>query len=479
VTVADPEKRIVVEEVEFGELFQFPRILRAVTMAFQPPRLVLGLALVAALMTVGRLWDGVTRADVSPRGLLAGTVTAADEAAVREVFSQVVRAHVPQEGWPDALADAEAMDARGVVGRIEDAHRAHRREIEDDAAREAADDAFAASVRLVHDSRPRGTFESTVTHVAESFSRLVEGFVSLQVTSFFTAAGDLFVRTPVTLWAVDPLFTVIYGLVFLTLIALAGGALTRMTAVELASGDKMRLNEAIDFAARGSRRLVLSLILPLLIAAALCAILVLAGWLLMLPGIDLLGGILYGIALLIGFGVVFLLVGYGVGFSLLVPAVACENCDAADAQQRAYAYVLSRPLHLAGYAIVAMAGLALGFVVVSLFAGTVLNVTGGLVGAWTGNPAMAAAQGFSPPFDLTPDPATIPFRWDTKWSSGLVSFWQTIVIGLVAAYVFSYYFAASACVYLLMRRACDGQETTEIWQPGEVPGTSIEEEGTE
>ena len=68
------------------------------------------------------------------------------------------------------------------------------------------------------------------------------------------------------------------------------------------------------------------------------------------------------------------------GFPLLVPAVAAENCDAADAMQRAYAYVLNRPLHLLGYSIVALVGLALGYVVVSLAAATTLNFTLGTVG---------------------------------------------------------------------------------------------------
>ena len=470
--MADPDKRIVVEEVEFGELFHFPRILRAITMAFQPPRLVLGLVLVAALMTVGRIWDGVTPASISPRGLLAGALTPADESAAQEVFQQAIRSYVPQESWPDAIALADALDARGVVARIEDAHREQRGDAEDQAA---ADRDFADTVALIHASRPRGVFEATVGHVTGSFTGLLKGLVSLEPASFFTAGGDLFVQTPVRLWALEPAFTAVYGLLFLVLIALAGGAICRMTAVELATGEKLRLQEAFDFAARGARRLVFSVILPLAIAAVLCAVLMLAGSLLMLPGVRLLGGILYGIALVIGFGVVFLLVGYGVGFSLLLPAVACENCDAADAQQRAYAYVLSRPLHLLGYGIVGLAGLALGFIVVSLFAGTVLNVTGGLVGTWTGNPALAATQGFQPPFDLSPNPEAVPFRWDSKFSAGLVSFWQTLVIGLVAAYVFCYYFGASTIVYLLMRRACDGQDTSEIWQPGEVPGTAVPE----
>ncbi|MHC4348878.1 MAG: hypothetical protein ACYS15_10170 [Planctomycetota bacterium] len=70
--MADTEKRIVVEGVEYAQLVQFPRILRAVTASFQPSRLVLGLLMVAALMTVGRCDAGQGAAD----GLAGGRVGA-------------------------------------------------------------------------------------------------------------------------------------------------------------------------------------------------------------------------------------------------------------------------------------------------------------------------------------------------------------------------------------------------------------------
>ena len=128
--------------------------------------------------------------------------------------------------------------------------------------------------------------------------------------------------------------------------------------VEIATGEKLRLREAIDFALSNWLRLIFSLVLPLLIAGVLSVLLLVGAFFLMLPWLDVVGGLLYGVALVMGFGVVFLLAGYAGGFSLLVPAVASENCDAADAQQRAYAYVISNPLHLLGYGFVALIGLA-------------------------------------------------------------------------------------------------------------------------
>ena len=481
--MADSEKRTVVEGVEFAQLFRFPQILRAVTMAFQPPRLVLGLLMVAALMTVGRIWDGIAPPGVAPAGLLAGPATAGELEAAQVVLRQAVETHVEQADRPEG-----ALEVDEVLRLMEEGYRVRRGELQaeadeaTDAAQEAAlrrleeaDGRYFETLEMIDAHRPRGRFEATVAHVAGSFNRLTRGLVLLELADFFGGVNDLFVRTPVAMWRQDKIFTVVYGLFFVVLIALGGGALARMTATDVARGEKLRLQEAVDFAVSSWRRLIFSLLLPLLIAGVLCALLIAGGWLLMLPWVRVLGGLLYGLALLLGFGVVFLLAGYALGFSLLVPAVACENCDAADAQQRAYAYVLGRPLHLLGYGVVGLVGLALGFVVASLFAVAALNVTGAIVDEVTGNPAVAATHGFAL-FDLAPDRgAAIPLQWHSKWSAWFVSFWQTVVICLVAAYVFTYYFGASTIIYLLMRRACDGQEMTEIWQPGLVPGTMTPE----
>jgi hypothetical protein len=473
--LADTEKRIIVEGVEYAQLVQFPKILRAVTAGFQPSRLVLGLLMVAALMTVGRVWDGVT-ADRIPPGGLTATALAEDEAlAAQGTLRALLAVWAPEVEQPEG-----DLDAREVMNSVHAAYRVERpqlvdqiEETEDGIERlEARDEAYLAALEQIDAVRPRGIFEATVSHVTGSFNQLVRGLVTLELDMFFAGVQKLVVGTPICLWGHDWLFTLVYGLLFVVLVAVGGGALSRMAAVEVAQGEKLRLQEALDFALGGWARLVLSLLLPLLIAAFLVVLLLVGGWFLMLPWVDLLGGLLYGVALLIGFGVVFLMVGYALGFSLLVPAVACENCDAADAQQRAYAYVLSRPLHLLGYGVVLIVGLVLGFVLASLFAVALLNVTGALLDAVTANPAVAGAHGFAL-FDLAPGrTASVPLQAHSEWSAWLVVFWQTVVVSLVAGYVFANYFGASTIIYLLMRRSCDGQEMSEIWQPGVVPGTA-------
>ena len=492
-----PDRRIIVEGVEFAQLVQFPRILRAVTAAFQLPRLVIGLFLVVALVVGGRAWDTVFPATVSPDGLMAGPWKP-DEAATQQALrAELARYGVTADESADDSADAPpVLNARNVLKQIQQAyperlerlvaeaeHAAEAGQSDVDTAVEAAEqiavDEFRETYVRLDRMRPRGTFEATAIHVTTGFNRLTTGLVYINLDDFFGGLGDVLVWTPVGAWQNSPLFVGMYGAYFILLIAICGGALARMAAVEIATGEKLRLREAIDFALRNCWRLVGSLVLPLLIAGVLSVLLLVGGFFLMLPWLDVVGGLLYGVALLMGFGVVFLLAGYAGGFSLLVPAVATENCDAADAQQRAYAYVISHPLHLLGYGLVALVGLAVGYYVASLLAVGAMNVTGALVDAATSNDAIEVTFGFGLFDPAERWKAALPLQLHSEWSASLVMFWQTVVVCLLAGYVFSYYFSASAFVYMLMRRVCDGQDLDEIWQEGELPGTSVAEYGAD
>ncbi len=245
--MADSEKRTVVEGVEFAQLFRFPQILRAVTMAFQPPRLVLGLLMVVALMTVGRIWDGLAPPGVAPAGLLAGPATAGELEAAQVVLRQAVETHVEPADRPEG-----ALEVDEVLRLMEQGYRVRRGELQaeadeaTDAAREAAlgrleeaDGRYFETLEMIDAHRPRGRFEATVGHVAASFNRLTRGLVLLELADFFGGVNDLFVRTPVAMWRQDKIFTVVYGLFFVVLIALGGGALARMTATDVARGEKL------------------------------------------------------------------------------------------------------------------------------------------------------------------------------------------------------------------------------------------------
>jgi hypothetical protein len=289
----------------------------------------------------------------------------------------------------------------------------------------------------------------------------------------YGAVGDVGLRLPRALWERERAFAITFGLLVLIVGSLGGVALCRMAACDSAGHERLRVWEAIDFALGSAIRAILAPVLPLFLAG-LCAVVLLVFGLLLLPVLDLVGGIAYGLALLVGFLLAFVLIGYALGLPMLLPAVACENCDPADALQRSYAYALNRPLHLLGYAFVAAFGLALGYLVVAAFAAIALNVTAGLVQV-IGGAAVSEAGGFGV-FDLVPA-REVPLEaaWHARVAGAGVTFWQGVVIQLVGAYLVSYVFTSTTMIYLQMRRLCDGQDPQDIWRPGLVRDTRMVE----
>jgi hypothetical protein len=449
--VADPKKRIVVDGVDFPAVFLFPRILASASSALQPPRIVVALLMVVAIVGIGRAWDGLAAASIPPGGLDAPRMTSAEaDAARREVQSVVGAAGV-------TVASGET---REVLDAIAAAHR--------DGALDA--EAHRRLADLVRSIAPSGPYAATAALVTGALGRAVRGVFTLRPAMIFDAGADVFLRLPAGLWRHDRTFAIAFLLVLLVVGAVGGGALSRMAACELAGQERLRVRDAFDFALGNWVKLVVAPALPLVLAGALAGVLVLGG-LLLAPYVNVVGGLLYGAALVVALLIVLLLGGYAIGFFMLVPAVACENCDAADAQQRVYAYILNRPLHLLGYGVVALAGLSVGYAVTSFVGAAVINCAATLAGTIGDRPVLAGAGG-AMMFDLSGSEAgAAPAVWHEAWTSATIAFWRRIVVDVVAAYVVSYFFTSATAVYLLMRRACDGQDVEEIWRPGLTPGT--------
>jgi hypothetical protein len=466
--MAEPKQRIVVDGIEFSQIVLFPRILKAVPAALQPARLLIALFIVLLLVTIGRVWDGIAPARFHPQGLTAGVWTDRDaelaQPVLRDALQRYAPQRLPQEG------PTPTFTAREVLGGMQAGYRAQRRDLPR-AERPEADEAYLGTVERVDALRPRGTFEAAAQHGVAAFYRVVQGVVFLQPAQAIAGFTDGLIVKPVALWRHDKLFTIVFGLLAVIVMAVGGGAISRLAAVEAAAQERLSVREALEFALVRWPRFAGAPLLPLLIAAAVGVVILVLGLLMAVPVLDVIGGVLYGLAIVLGFIVAFLLVVYIAAVGMIVPAVAAENCDAADAQQRAYAYVLTRPLHLLGYAVVAIIGLALGYVVVALFAVATLNMTAAAFGAFTTNPALTIAGGFGV-FDLAPRFAgAVPGAWHHVLAAWLVNIWQTLVIALVWAFVVAYLFSAVTHIYILMRRACDGQAVDEVWQPGMVPGT--------
>ncbi|MCH7604008.1 MAG: hypothetical protein IIB54_14705 [Planctomycetes bacterium] len=465
--MTEPNRRIIIDGVAFSQVVQFPKLLGSCTAAFQPARLLIGLLMVTAVMTFGRAWDGLTEPTVHPGGLLAGRWTEADRQALQPVLlSAMDKYALPDDRFPEEVTE-EIQQPNQVIAIIEKGYREIRKDVTEPEQLEQDDREFRELVAMIERRAPMGTFDASVKLVGERFQRMIDGVLALSIKDVLAGAQDFAVLFPRALWNQDRVLTIALGLVLLLVYVVGGGALCRMAACQFAGRVRLRMSDAIDFALVNWIRSVLALILPLGLALFLALIIVLLGALMIVPILDVLGGLLYGVALLVGFVLAFVLVGYAAGFAMILPAVACEKCDWMDANQKAFAFVYQRPLHLLGYAATALIGLVLGYLVFGLFTTLMLNMTASLFGMISGHPALNSAGDF-PWFNFElrrVDP------WVPGLVSGLIMFWQTLVVSLVGAYIVSFVCDVSTRLYLLIRRACDDQEIGEIWWPGMIPGT--------
>jgi len=481
--VENPRQRIVVDSVEFGQVFRFHRVLNAVTQAMQPPRLIVALFTVLALIAVGKMWDGLElnwkEPTISRQGLFVapGLYSDADKNdALRPIaeryFESVKHAHDLNASDDDIPLPAN-LNPRKVYEGVTAGYRFERRDAAEDEFPQLAerDREHQRQLAIIKSWMPMGPFEATVDQAARSLMRVIDGVLALRPYEVFGALTDLFVRMPVALWRIDPWYIVVYGFLSLLIMAVGGGALCRMSACQFAGRERLRARDALQFSLGSWVKLVLAPLLPLALCGVLAVILVAMGIVFFkIPLLDVVGGVLYGVNLLIGFMIAFILLTLGFSFILLLPAVASENCGPADALQRAIAYLLGRPLHLLGYVIVGLFGLTIGYLVVVLVAAATLNITGAATGALTSHSALSLT-GDVWINDLEPAFGDFHEEWHDRWAAGMIQFWQGLVILLIAAYVLSYVFSGSTIIYLLMRKAVDDQDPSEIWRPGLVPGT--------
>ncbi|MBX3376939.1 MAG: hypothetical protein KF678_08050 [Phycisphaeraceae bacterium] len=286
-----------------------------------------------------------------------------------------------------------------------------------------------------------------------------------------TALWQVIVTYPVMCVTSMPFTTALLVLVVLPIKVVTAGAVSRMAAVEFARGEFVPWTEAVGYSLRRMGSLLGAVLGPL-VAVWLIALVLAAGGFVLLnwPYVNVVGGVLYGLALLLGMAASLIGVVYIAGNLMLVPAVACDGADAVDAIQRAYAYTLDRPVRLVLYLVLAAIGLGIALLILVVLVGAGIGVAYAGAGWWLGERAQAmllhgtvsVVPGLG---DAVPAP-----EGSYKAGSWLISLWTMIPVYGVLACALSCGVSCATVVYLAMRRICDGQDTSELWMPGEIEG---------
>jgi len=457
------EQRTIVDGVDFGSVFQFQTIIGAIASSMQPARLIIGLMMVLVLFGAGKLWDSV-----------AGPTDASW--------------HLNQE--PEDLEElrrlsiAQAATALGQVAPAKahewDVLQAQKHLIEawEDFVYEAPPKAsdtqeFEQVYLALEEVRQRGVFESSAMYMSDAWNSMVDGALDFDVVAMWKGVVAIVWELPQLLWNGGyHWFISVYGFLLVYVLCIGGGAIARMQASQHARQQQLTIQEAIGFSFRRWRASMIAVVAPAMFVTSLSILLLLGGLILMnVPMLNLIGGILYGVALLIGRFIAVIAVGYSASFPMLIPAVMVENCSGGESVQRSYAYLFSRAMHYLGYAIVLVVSLVLGYLVIRLIATLTLDLTASLVGTWTMNSSLHAAGAIQE--HAIP---SVGLAWYENATGALISLWETIVYDSMVGWIFSGFFSASTMMYLLMRNVCDGQPTKDIWWEGLISGTNVPQE---
>jgi len=269
------------------------------------------------------------------------------------------------------------------------------------------------------------------------------------------------------------LYAIIFGIIALSVWALFGGAMHRISALHAAREEKISILQALKFSAGKFLSFFTAPLLPLCLILALGLLLAVGGFLANIPGIGaILVGILFLLAILLGLVIAFLTIGLVAGFPLMYPTISVEGSDSFDAFSRSFAYVFQRPWRLVLYGVVAAVHGTICYLFVRTFAYVALSATHAFAkwGVWSGGQTLADNADKmdvlwqAPTFDALHGPMNWEAMSGMEAVGGiLIAFWVYLVVGLVAAFLLSYCTSASTMVYYLLRRKVDATDLDDVY----------------
>jgi len=265
------------------------------------------------------------------------------------------------------------------------------------------------------------------------------------------------------------LYCIIFVLMKLAVISVAGGAICRIAALQSAQDEKPGLGEALRFSTKKFLSFFTAPLVPIGIIIFIGVFIYLLGLIGNIPRVgELIMGICMLLALIAGAVIAVVLIGAVAGFSLMFPAVAYDGSDCFDAISRAFSYIYSRPWRMGFYTAIAAIYGAICYVFVRFFAFLLLIVPYKVLSIGIFKNAKLERIWAKPEFsDLIGPNAEVSIHWSESLAGFLVYLAVLAVIGLLVSFVISFYFSANTIIYSLMRNRVDNTALEEIYTPPE------------
>ena len=241
------------------------------------------------------------------------------------------------------------------------------------------------------------------------------------------------------------------------------GAVTRLTALEFARGEKKGLKDSLSFVMKKFWSYFWSPLTPILGVLFFIACNVAGG---LLGKIEFAGEIAvavgFPLAILSGFLIVFLGIVGIIGFILMFPAISSEGSDAFDAISRTYSYVLSRPLHfLSLFITIIICGTIVSFVA-GYGACLVMQTSYFTVGLGMGG-KLNEIRAFIAGLSGAGDTITSLNPMSMRIAALLLMLYIVLIKMAVGSIIVAFAGSASTIAYLIMRKDVDDTEMDDIY----------------
>lgn len=494
----------ILRGIDWRQTFPFTHIFRSFRVAIHPSKLILALLALILLYAGGRaldrLWPVGYRAVPGERDTYARYLATPDPAepfstvrdrlhdANEEQYRSLLRTYnvpagdnllatLPQlknriiDQRDQAVSEAaKTRKATTAPSELKTARQRYSTEAQAAYARASTD------LRLAERIRNRGVFAEFFSGQITEINNVVNGVVHntwTRETGAIAAIARFFLVGPGWLVRYHPVFLVIFGLWFLLVWSIFGGAIARIAAVHVARDEKLSIRSALRFSFSKLLSFFSAPLLPLSLILAIGFAVPLAGGL--LSSVYVAGPVLllamsafFFLAIIAGFLITLLLIGLVGGFNLMYPTIAVEGSDSFDAFSRSYSYLFARPWRLLFNTFVAVVYGAFTYFFVHLFIMLMLMAVHTFVGIGMFEQAPSTAPLWETIWPASWARLTYPLntsalRWDQALAAYMVAFWVYLTIGMLGAYAISYYFSSNTIIYYLMRQEVDATELDDVY----------------
>jgi len=232
-------------------------------------------------------------------------------------------------------------------------------------------------------------------------------------------------------------------------------AITRVAGLQLARNQPLGLFASLGFARGKLSSTFVAPLVPLIGVLILSVPLILLSLLLRLDIGLVLGGIFWFVLLIWALMAVLLLLGLLLGWPLMDPAISVESTDSFDALSRSYAYLYQRPLYYLWCILFASVLGYLAALAVQVVGVGVLHLAD-LTAAWgAGGERLRYINALAAGSDEG--------SFLARNGAAMIAFWRNLVLTVMLAFKFGFFFCTATAIYLVLRRNVDHTEMDEIY----------------